>query len=247
MQYVYGDRPDNDLPKHTTRIRRKVSAEPDAFDEMDIESDAWGNLVEIIEYIEADPEIDPGHHLAPSGLFTRPLNGILDLEPVLYRPCVVTTIAYDGMSRVASVTRHRDAHILYAFDPLNRLIETTDFRGGVTRTSYDDALKYRQIECREGQGQPQQLSVLARTKTVSDPMGQRRVLYYDALGRLIFIQREVETDYGQGTADAIWRYQWDGRSRLQSLTDPYGVKSQWIYDGLDRLREKSVTDGLQIL
>lgn len=113
----------------------------------------------------------------------------------------------------------------FEYDPLHRLIRTTDPVGNVRSFGYD-----------------------AQNHLVRhvDPRGNVQKLRYDGLGRLLESER-VLTDTGEGAgrpAGSIrTRMTWDDNSRLVRRTDPLGNVTEYRYDPLDREIESVRADG----
>jgi RHS repeat-associated protein len=114
-----------------------------------------------------------------------------------------------GTSRTAPTT-DSDLYTEYAYDPLGRLISATTTVGN-TYTSYDQWVQ-----------------------TITDVLGNNKILSYDAYQRLGTTTEELSTT----TYSTV--YAWDNNNKLVSLQDADGNIRNFTYDGLGR--RKSAQD-----
>ncbi|TMR18296.1 DUF6531 domain-containing protein, partial [Nonomuraea zeae] len=114
----------------------------------------------------------------------------------------VWTYEHDGNGNLTTVTDPLGGVERTAFDARNRPIERTDRLGNTTRYAYDGP----------------------SLDTITDPLGQRYHVTYrpGTPGGLV----ETVTDF----CGVVTRYDYDGQSRLKTVTDPTG-STEFGYDG----------------
>lgn len=117
----------------------------------------------------------------------------------------------------------------FEYDQDGRIIAESDFRGNYTRYTLDNA---------------------GRKLSETDPLGNQQFWTYDEKGKVLSHQdakgNRTEHQYNaQGDRTqttrtvngilAIWQYEYDGESRLISMTDPNGNTTQYVRDPLGRV------------
>ncbi len=144
------------------------------------------------------------------------------------------------------------ASVSYTYDPMGRLLTTTNPDGSVTSTAYDDwsvtaidanGHQTRQTSDAYGRlamveefdnGQTHtttyQYDALGNLARVTDALGNVTAIAYDSLGRKLSMD---DPDM------AHWDYRYDAVDNLTSQTDARGVATTFTYDALNRLTQKS--------
>jgi RHS repeat-associated protein len=128
-----------------------------------------------------------------------------------------TTMAYDSLGKVTSVTDPLGNVTKYAYDQLGDLVSTTDPGGGAWTYTYDPA---------------------GQQTSVTSPTGAQTQATYDDLGRLITATDLVRQDT---SAAYTTSYGYDAAGNLTSQTSPTGVKTGATYNAVGE--ETSATDG----
>jgi RHS repeat-associated protein len=144
----------------------------------------------------------------------------------------LTTITYDGLSRVIDVLTPDNYHITTAYQGLKKVV--TDPRGYSTAYTYD---------------------VYQRLKKVEDPYGTLTEYNYDTLGNLIQLiaaKWNTEQNTTTMTYDSLskkrsmtdpdmgyWTYNYDKSGNLTSQTDAKSQTITFNYDGLNRPIQKT--------
>lgn len=136
-----------------------------------------------------------------------------------------------GKTQLASV-RDGSAVTTYEYDPLRRVVRAMRDRGASERFSYDGDDNIARLErgddvrsLRYGPGD--------RLQAAGDTEYE-----YDRQGRLI---RKTEPGPEGGTRE--WRYTWDAKDQLRSVTNPAGETWRYTYDPFGRRVEKLAPDG----
>lgn len=125
-------------------------------------------------------------------------------------PDITSSIQYDANGNIISATSNGKS-LIFHYDPLDRVIDYTDFYGNTVSYTYDANSNIKAIEYQSG-------------KTVS--------YMYDANNRL----RNVSVWNGISISYA---YRADGQ--LESISYPNGVQANYYYDEADRLIGISIT------
>ena len=112
----------------------------------------------------------------------------------------------------------------YAFDALNRMVETADNIGNTTHYAYDSRGN--------------------RTKVV-DAKDIETVYEYDNLNRLTRTIRDMDGDGADANdaADIVTTQSWDDNSRLVGQTDDKGNATSYAHDALNRVTSTTYADG----
>lgn len=118
---------------------------------------------------------------------------------------------WDGVNR-REVVDKRGQPTAYEYDALNRVRLVTDALGQEVLTTYEDAENATTEEDRRG----------IVTRTESDP-----------LGRLVRVLRPWEAVSRTGTA--LETVEWDGNSNRTAQTDAEGSRTEFVFDGANRL------------
>ena len=151
--------------------------------------------------------------------------------------------------------------ITYTYDPVGRVIQTTNPEGTTTTTSYDkgttsftDANGHKKVEVKDVYGRLIKVeeytgasgshSLYATTTyeynapgnliKLTDDHGNQTTMAYDTLGRKLTMN---DPDMG------IWSYSYDANGNLTSQTDAKGQTVTFIYDYLNRVTMKDYPVG----
>ncbi|NKB28927.1 MAG: hypothetical protein GKR99_15795 [Rhodobacteraceae bacterium] len=173
--------------------------------------DAFGRLAKVTlpDGAEQSYEYGPGDSILDEQLRGNDGTGMVRL---LARK----SQTYDARGRVVTETRHAfeddptTAQLLTVsntFDGDDRLIETEDHRGVITRMDYDRA---------------------NRLTALTDAAGNRTEHQYDAAGRRTRTRTIDLEDGGSVQRDTLFTY--DGRGRLSRMTLPGGEVTDYDYD-----------------
>ena len=143
-----------------------------------------------------------------------------------------TSFTYDGLSRVIDVFTPDDYHIRTSYQGLNKVV--TDQNNHSTANTYD---------------------VYQRLKKVSDTNGTTTEYSYDTLGNLLQViaakgapeQNTISMTYDSLSKKRTmndpdmgqWAYDYDKSGNLISQTDAKSQTITFIYDGLNRLTQKT--------
>ena len=137
------------------------------------------------------------------------------------------------------------------YDALDRLVRTTDNIGQTRRSSYDS--RNNLIFTSDPQGKKvKDKEGLYKGKINED--GNTVHYYYDGFNRRIKEERDLRKNgQGSGEIDTTNQYNSDGKitivyeydknSRLSSITDDNGNKTQYAYDDADRKTQETNADG----
>jgi len=136
----------------------------------------------------------------------------------------VTTMTYDANNNVLTESRTRTVATpvigtivtettTFAYDAQNRVINTTDALGNITRTEYD---------------------AVGNTTAQIDALGQRTTMEYDVYRRLT---RTVYADLTESSKT------YDLEGNLTSDTDRLGRITTYLYDALNRQTRTTYSDG----
>ena len=158
--------------------------------------------------------------------------------------------SYRSMSLVSGLS----SPVSYAYDPLGRLLTTTDPDGSTTTTAYDDATVtltdangHRTRRTSDASGRLATVEELTGSETytttyaydtlnnlitVIDARGHITGINYDSLGRKLSMD---DPDMGR------WTYAYDAVDNLTTQTDARGITISFLYDTLNRLTQKSYT------
>ncbi|MGH8030274.1 MAG: type IV secretion protein Rhs, partial [Arenimonas sp.] len=174
----------------------------------------------------------------------------------------ITRLAYDPVGQLVQVTRPDGATLRLAYDAAHRLVAVTDALGHVVRYTLD-AAGHRVREATFAGGTAERrtlarvydaLGLLARQDDAygratlftqepggdldlrSDPLGHTEDRDLDALGRLATSVRDA------GGIAATSRFGFDARDNLVRATDPDGLDTSYLHDGLDDLVERRSPD-----
>jgi len=126
------------------------------------------------------------------------------------------TFGYDTSGRLIRETDGMGHTTTYAYDELDRKVKTTRPDGAVTTQVWDD-----------------------RTVTLTDPKGNRKMMTYDLLDRLVQTQEfpdgstPVTTSYSYDTYDDPFTSKTE--SHLVQVTNPKNAATRYTYDNLGRL------------
>jgi RHS repeat-associated protein len=141
------------------------------------------------------------------------------------------TYSYDRNSNVIAITEVEKSDLAapdeeftttYAYDGLDRLIQTTDNVGNTHTYAYDS---------RDN-----------RTQTI-DALSHETRYEYDGLDRLTETIRDLDGDGADGDGDDITTSQtWDDTSRLVAQTDDNGNTTSYEYDALNRMFREQMAD-----
>ena len=188
-----------------------------------------------IVHVDYSPDSQMADILDPDGNSTQYHYDTANRLTLVVDPAgnsIVTT--YDSDSNVSSWRETEKSDLgnpdqvfvsSFAYDNLNRVIQTTDSGGNITRKGYDS-----------------RNNVL----TMVDARGNVLHREFDGLGRLTRISR-VLTTTGDGTGTIVGsittRNAWDDSSRLVSQTDANGNGTTYAYDSLNRLTSTTFADG----
>jgi len=142
------------------------------------------------------------------------------------------TNTYDANSNVISVTELEKSDLLspdetfvatFAYDNLDRLIQTTDNIGNAIASAYDSRGN--------------------RTHTV-DALNHEIRSEYDGLNRVTATTRDLDGDGADGDdTDIVTTQTWDDTSRLTSQGDDNGNATTYVYDALNRTTATQYADG----
>jgi YD repeat-containing protein len=167
---------------------------------------------------------------------------------------LVTECEYDDFRRLWHLKRANGKFLTYAYDIMDRLIETRDQKNAVTlQNHYDQAGNV--VESIDGKGQNKKYiyDALNRVSRINYPDNTSVAYTFDQLGRRATMTDSTGiTTY---TYDDLSRlknvrypngktigYQYDKVGNLRFLTDAYPKTTQYIYDAADRMTS-SVRDG----
>jgi RHS repeat-associated protein len=145
-----------------------------------------------------------------------------------------TLMAYDEVGRLAATTDAAGSSVTYCYDAEDRLIASVGPRSGEIYTFSYDALD-RLEAIRDPQGNLRQFahdSVGNRTAEIT-PLGDRTDLRYDALDRLIAIERPLLPDGTRPTT----RFGYDAVGNTTEITSPRGFTTRMEYDKNDNLAQ----------
>ncbi len=187
---------------------------------------------------------------------------------------IITTFTYDTLGRLETQTLQRrtsatDATIInltttFEYDALNRVIRTTDPRGDIAETVYDDNGKVSEERVRYFTSTPRAncaapsggyvvctyvtntYDAADRLVSTTDILGNTASFEYDASGNLIK-QTDANGHSTRFEYDGLNRrsaeidangfrteFEYDLAGRMISTTDPDGTKTQFEYDALGR-------------
>jgi RHS repeat-associated protein len=137
-----------------------------------------------------------------------------------------TTYAYDLLDRLLQTTDAAGGHVAYVYDVMGRLIASTDQLGHTTRYAYDPAGHLVQTTYADGAIATDTYDPAGNLITRTDELGRATTTIHDSRNR------PVQTIFADGTS-AQKRY--DGGGRLIAAVDPLGNVTHFAYDTLGRL------------
>lgn len=147
-----------------------------------------------------------------------------------------TVRGYDGLHRVASIRNAKGDTRSFIYDGVN-LRRETDFYGRETKTDYDeldrpilvtDRLNHVTTIAHQDAG--------GHTMTVTDRNGHESVQVSDPLGRLVSLAKG---------GLPLAAYEYDGNGNRTAQTDGLGNRTEFDYDGANRLATITHPGGLQ--
>lgn len=133
-----------------------------------------------------------------------------------------TTYEYDNLQRVIFATDPRGGKTSYTYDNMNRIISMVSPSGAVTGYRYNQSGKRIEVQRPDGEVLKTEYNILNRPSVVTDAMGNRVTLSYDAMWNI----SGIKTEEG---AEEI--YQYDNRNRLSKVTNALGNSVEYGYDG----------------
>lgn len=191
--------------------------------------------------------------------------------PLTAGPTTVTTplgravtFAYDTAGRLTSTVDPpgnepgadpNQFRTRYVYDGDDRLVQSTDPLGNVTRMAYDGVSDLVRVEDANGHNTTYGYDAGNQLTTVTAPDSSTTSYAYDAGGNLV-----SRTDanahvsmYGYDAAHRmtsatsplghVWQLGYDGNGNLTSKIDPVGATSTYTYDVLNRATGVSYSDG----
>jgi RHS repeat-associated protein len=174
----------------------------------------------------------------------------------------ITRLAYDASGQLVQLTAADGATLRFTYDAAHRLVALADALGHVVRYTLD-AAGHRVREATFANGTQERrvlaraydaLGMLAREDAfpgattlytwdangapdrTSDPLGHTDDRDFDALGRLATSIRDA------GGIGATSRFRFDARDNLVGVTDPGGLDTTYVFDGLDNAVETRSPD-----
>ncbi|MCP3936056.1 MAG: RHS repeat protein [Actinomycetia bacterium] len=146
----------------------------------------------------------------------------------------VTTWRYDANNRAVEKTLHDGSAVTFTYTANGRLETMADARG-VTTYAYDDRDRLIELDDASGGRLTYSYDTDGNRTSLTALVGgiaQTTSYGYDLAGRLTTV-----VDPEAGTYD----YAYDANGTLQSLTYPNGVRTDHVFDALDRLMGLTVT------
>jgi len=169
--------------------------------------------------------------------FTALLNNQIDTS----QPVTITS--YDGLGRVKSVTTPDAAKIVSAYrgnqtmvtdqagrtrrsdnDARNRLVKVVEFTSAVADPTSVVDPGAADFVTTYGYNAADNISSISQTGQTA------RLFSYDSLGRM---------KTAQNPEDGIFNYDYDNNGNLKSRIDPRGIRTDYRYDGINRLTRLS--------
>ncbi len=135
------------------------------------------------------------------------------LETITVDPsgaAAATTMGYDGIGQMTSLTRSNGEEFAYAYDDARRLTSITDAKGNVLSYDYDDLGDI----------------LLTQIEDAATTVLYSQAQTFDELGRLLT---------SIGVSSATWEYEYDKVSNLTGTTDPRSNDRSYAYNGLNEL------------
>lgn len=118
---------------------------------------------------------------------------------------------------------------IFTYDPLGRLLTTTDPLHRTTTLTYDSAGNVATSKDHLDRITAFEYDVKNRLKKVTDPLLGETVYTYDGNGNLLTVK---------DAKNQITTFAYDSRNRLASTTDPLGKVETYEYDGNDNLTKR---------
>ncbi len=169
----------------------------------------------------------------------------------------------ETMTEVAPDGRREASKVTYLYDDQNRVVERIDVTNAAipltTRYGYDKQGNMSSQTDPDGNTTTMQYDLRRRMTKKTDAMGGVTTYGYDEADRLLSVTdaNRNQTSFTYDTngnlvaetrADgATWSYTYDENFNRKTVTDPNGTVVTFVYDGADRLIEKQIAKGTNVL
>ena len=155
---------------------------------------------------------------------------------VAAQPGVVTSMTYDAIGNVLSVTDAKLRTTSMTYDGKSRLLSTTDPSNRVSTLTYDGNGNVLEAVDVAGRSTQFVYDVLNRLSRVTNSLGQHLSLAYDKLGRI-----QKVTDHRK----LVTRYRYNVEGQIESVEGPDGQSVSYSYDTLGQIVAVTSPNGNQ--
>lgn len=150
---------------------------------------------------------------------------------------MVTSMTYDQMGNVTSITDPEGHTVCYTYDLLGNVLTITDARGGVISNTYDSAYQLVAVWDASGCIQSNTFDAAGRVVRVDHRGGDWQTFEYDMEGRVVRAADALGHDISMV---------YDELGRLLSETDVLGRTTHYHYDVYNRITYIEQPDGNRI-
>ncbi|MBL8815478.1 MAG: RHS repeat protein, partial [Planctomyces sp.] len=153
----------------------------------------------------------------------------------------VTTLAYDSLGRLVTVTNPDSSTQTFTYSTADQLLTSTDELGRVTTNTYDTLDRLLTVTQPDPDGAGSLTSPVTTLSynagslltSVTDPKGYVTSYAYDAVDRLTQMTRPDPDGAGSLTAP-VWQFAFNVAGLMTSRTDPVGAVTTYAYDNAQR-------------
>jgi RHS repeat-associated protein len=204
---------------------------------------ARGDLIEL--ETDAGPTGDPDAQVRTQRLFVDNAGNVRVVrDPFRYE----TSLSYDRLNRLTSVTDARDEVTTFEYDANGNLTKITDPRNNITEFAYDAMNQMFEREDQLDHVDTYTFDPNGNVETWTDRRGNVMVYCHDALDRVTFAGYATTDPSPTCTSsfESTLEYDYDGGGRLVQVDDTTGSTTKTItraYDDLDRMTSETTPEG----